>query len=162
MTLIGKSFGRWLVVDQSNGAKILCQCECGARKAVWRYTLLDGTSKSCGCLRRELSTPNADGLEDVIRVAAAFCDVSVGELESPRRLRKVAWSRQVVMLLAREFTEASTPQIGMALGGRDHTTVLYGIEEAKARIKENPVYRQIYRDISAVLRQSGFAFRSAA
>ena len=28
----------------------------------------------------------------------------------------------------REETDASLPQIGRALGGRDHTTVLYGLK----------------------------------
>lgn len=47
-------------------------------------------------------------------------------LKSPCRRRDVARPRQIAMYLARELTPASYPQIGRQLGGRDHTTIIYG------------------------------------
>jgi chromosomal replication initiator protein len=41
----------------------------------------------------------------------------------------VALPRQVAMYLIRAETDASLPQIGHALGGRDHTTVMYGCDK---------------------------------
>jgi chromosomal replication initiator protein len=37
--------------------------------------------------------------------------------------------RQVAMFLLREQTDASLADIGDALGGRDHTTVMHGIQK---------------------------------
>lgn len=34
----------------------LCRCDCGTERAVYSAGLRDGTSKSCGCLSRELSS----------------------------------------------------------------------------------------------------------
>ncbi len=39
------------------------------------------------------------------------------------------------MYLLRKKTDASLPQIGEALGGRDHTTVMYAIEKIDNEIK---------------------------
>lgn len=59
--LTGRKFGRWIVVGYAGKAKgrksfWLCQCECGTKRKVKADTLTSGTSKSCGCISRELRT----------------------------------------------------------------------------------------------------------
>jgi chromosomal replication initiator protein len=46
------------------------------------------------------------------------------------------------MYLLREETGASLPQIGALLGGRDHTTVLYGCERIADLIEEDADMRR--------------------
>lgn len=57
--LTGNRYGRWIVIEfygRSSGKESwLCRCDCGTTKRVLAMSLLDGDSKSCGCLRRELS-----------------------------------------------------------------------------------------------------------
>lgn len=66
--LIGKKFGKLTVVDMNarqlyypNGTKnglfieYVCQCECGNLVSVKRCRLLDGKTKSCGCLRKKIT-----------------------------------------------------------------------------------------------------------
>lgn len=52
--LIGKIFGRLTATEQL-GAYHRCVCECGAGSIVRTDKLKDGTTKSCGCLARELA-----------------------------------------------------------------------------------------------------------
>jgi hypothetical protein len=56
--MIGQRFGRLVVVERTDniGGNIawLCQCDCGNRKAIRQCCLKRGTTRSCGCLRREL------------------------------------------------------------------------------------------------------------
>jgi hypothetical protein len=47
-----KKFGRWKVLSFT-GREVHCRCECGEERIVDAYSLLNGVSKSCGCLRRE-------------------------------------------------------------------------------------------------------------
>jgi hypothetical protein len=59
-SLIGQSFGRLIVESvtgkKSNGHALMgCQCKCGNFKIVAIHSLLQGHSKSCGCLRREMT-----------------------------------------------------------------------------------------------------------
>jgi hypothetical protein len=53
-----RRFGRWRVirrvVSSRPAAQWLCVCTCGVRKVVSGIALREGSSKSCGCLRREL------------------------------------------------------------------------------------------------------------
>jgi chromosomal replication initiator protein len=46
------------------------------------------------------------------------------------------------MYLLREEANASLPQIGEALGGRDHTTVLYAIEKVRELIEQDDRLRR--------------------
>jgi chromosomal replication initiator protein len=45
------------------------------------------------------------------------------------RSREIALPRQVAMYILREEANVSLPQIGEALGGRDHTTVMYACDK---------------------------------
>jgi chromosomal replication initiator protein len=65
-----------------------------------------------------------------------------------QRDRDIVWPRQVAMYLMREETTASLLQIGAALGGRDHTTIMHGWEKVNAEINNNERVRQ---EIAAVL-----------
>ena len=64
----------------------------------------------------------------VVGVVAKAFNLSIDRLLSPDRSREVALPRQIAMYLMRE-TNISLPQIGLALGGRDHTTVMYACEK---------------------------------
>lgn len=56
--IIGQKFGRLTVIEiASKSAKnttYLCKCDCGKTIKVLRFNLINGKTKSCGCLRSEL------------------------------------------------------------------------------------------------------------
>ena len=57
--LTGRRFGRWKVIRHSHKSKLrkhywLCACECGEERAVVYGNLVNGASKSCGCLHLEI------------------------------------------------------------------------------------------------------------
>jgi chromosomal replication initiator protein len=48
------------------------------------------------------------------------------------------------MYLARAMTDMSLPQIGEAIGGRDHTTVMHGCDKITALFeKDDDIRRQV-------------------
>lgn len=66
------------------------------------------------------------------------------ELTGPNRSSEVVLPRQAAMYLLRELTALSLEKVGELLGGRDHSTTLYGIKTIKQRMKANPVlHRQV-------------------
>ncbi len=67
--------------------------------------------------------------EHIIRAVADSFGITVERMLSRERSRRVAVPRQVAMYLLREEANLSLPQIGEMLGGRDHTTVMYGCDK---------------------------------
>jgi hypothetical protein len=49
--IIGRKFGKLLVVNKITKTQYTCQCECGVQKVIKKKHLLGGNTKSCGCLR---------------------------------------------------------------------------------------------------------------
>lgn len=50
----GEKYGRWTVVSYTS-SYVYCVCDCGNKKMVYSGHLRTGHSKSCGCLKDELS-----------------------------------------------------------------------------------------------------------
>ncbi len=85
--------------------------------------------------------------DQVLRQVADYYTVTVEVLTSRSRSKKVALARQVAMYLLREQLHCSYPQIGQLLGGRDHTTVIYGCDKIATAIEEDD---QLRRDVVTV------------
>jgi len=73
--------------------------------------------------------------EKIIELVAREWQTSVEDLLGRDRTQKIAEPRQVAMYLMRKETDASLPQIGDVLGGRDHTTVMYAIQKIANEIE---------------------------
>lgn len=71
-------------------------------------------------------------LRDILRAANEATGVPVDDIIGRSRKKYICVLRNEVMLLA-QGEGYSLGQIGRALGGRDHTTILHGIKNAKKR-----------------------------
>jgi chromosomal replication initiator protein len=78
----------------------------------------------------------------ILEAVADHFGVEVAAFEGKSRSQAIARPRQVAMYLLRKETGASLPQIGALLGGRDHTTVLYGCERIADLIEEDAEMRR--------------------
>ncbi len=77
-------------------------------------------------------------LAAVLQAVADFYELAVDDLQGPTRSKTVVRPRQVAMYLAREEAGASLAAIGSILGGRDHSTVLYGHNRIRSTLSEDP------------------------
>jgi chromosomal replication initiator protein len=91
--------------------------------------------------RRDLTTAQ------VVALVAEKFKVSVDQLIGRDRSREIALPRQVAMYLLRREINVSLPQIGEALGGRDHTTVMYAIDQIANKIETDSGLRRDVIDI---------------
>ena len=82
--------------------------------------------------------------DDIISKVSDAYGVPVERMLGRDRSREVALPRQIAMYLLREEAHISLPQIGEALGGRDHTTIMYGCEKvADLMERDNHLRRQV-------------------
>jgi chromosomal replication initiator protein len=97
------------------------------------------------------STPRRiTNLEQILKAAASYHQLSMDDLLSKRRTKEVVRARQIAMYLAREETDASYPQIGAAMGGRNHTTVLHGYQKIAGEVKADDSLRH---EVETIRRQ---------
>lgn len=69
--------------------------------------------------------------QTVLKSVADFYNLSPNDLTKRSRKKEFVKPRQVAMLLLREETQLSFPEIGQKLGGRDHSTVIHACDKIK-------------------------------
>jgi chromosomal replication initiator protein len=80
--------------------------------------------------------------ERIVTAVAQHFNLSKEQLVGRSRARAVSVPRQLAMFLIREETDASLPQIGQILGGRDHTTILHGCGRISGQIETDERLRR--------------------
>jgi len=94
----------------------------------------------------------------LIELVASEWQTSVEALLGRDRSQRIAEPRQVAMYLLRHETNASLPQIGEVLGGRDHTTVMYAIQKITGDILiKKDMERKVNRIKQLLYGQAGYA-----
>lgn len=75
----------------------------------------------------------------IINIVSDHMNVPYDDITSSKRSQDIATARQIVMFLCRKYLERySLQQIGAAVGGRDHSTVLNGIDKINKLIDKDP------------------------
>jgi len=77
-------------------------------------------------------------VEDIQQQVASSFGISRAELVGGSRATTPLRARQVAILLTREATDLSLPQIGRLYGGRDHSTILNSLRRAEATLSDDP------------------------
>jgi len=80
-------------------------------------------------------TPNK-----VLDAVAAATGAPVSRMVLKRRSRSLVQARQLAMFLLRDLTDLSLQEIGDLLGGRDHSTVAYGLAAIRRRMELDPIF----------------------
>ena len=86
---------------------------------------------------KDIISPNQKRIitpELIIEVVAEHFDLQPSDLTGNKRNAKIVFPRQIVMYLCRNMTEVTLKNIGKVLGGRDHTTIMNGIDKIEAEL----------------------------
>ena len=77
--------------------------------------------------------------ETILSVVADFYGLSVEDVRGSKRLRPLVHARHVAMYLIRDLlNNYSYPMIARIFDGRNHTTVISGVEKIKEQLTSNP------------------------
>ncbi len=99
----------------------------------------------------ETATP----VEDIQQRVAEEFGISRAELIGSSRARTPLRARQVAVLLTRELTELSLPQIGRLYGDRDHTTILNSLRRAERGVTDEPELAELVARLRSDIHRPG-------
>ena len=84
-----------------------------------------------------LGAPQAVSIEAIQKVVANFFNLKVSDLKSHRKVKLIAFPRQISMYLSRKYTNSSYPEIGSKFGGKDHSTVIHAVRKIEKKLEED-------------------------
>jgi chromosomal replication initiator protein len=130
----------------------------GALNKIIAYAQLSGGAIDDDIINMALADlgrqPERMTIEQIITAVCDHYQVTHEQIASRSRSRAIAFPRQMAMYLARTETDASLPQIGEKLGGRDHTTILYGYEKIASLAETDTEIRRSVMEIKSALYES--------
>lgn len=68
-------------------------------------------------------------ISEIIDAVSQVSGIAKNDILSIRRDAEVCAVRHIAMLLCKELTTRSYPEIGRGFGGKDHTTILHGVRK---------------------------------
>lgn len=89
--------------------------------------------------------------QELLDAVSLYFDVKTTVLKGAKRDRPIARPRQVYMYLAKTELGLTYDDIGGSLGGRDHTTIMHGVETITQELSTNESLRQAVAGIKQKL-----------
>ena len=90
-------------------------------------------------LKEFIETPiyRTNSVSKIIDVVAKYYSLDSTMLKGKMKKKNIAEARAIAMYLSRILTDESLERIGLELGGRDHSTVIYSYEKISNELKTN-------------------------
>jgi len=102
-------------------------------------------AETFGGARRELT------IDMIQKKTAEQFHIENGMMTAKKKTAKIALARQVAMYLSRSLTDSSLKSIGIAFGGRDHSTVIHACDLISRRMAADRTFREQIDKVSASL-----------
>lgn len=125
----------------------------GAVKKMKAYYLLQGDQPSMATAQAAISDilnndqPPPLTIEKIIEEVARTFGVTANEIRSSKRAANISNARQIAIYIAREITQLSMSAIGSEFGGRDHSTIVYAIQQVEKIMKTDQKTKAMVEDI---------------
>lgn len=131
----------------------------GAVKKLKALKQLAGSSPSISMAQsviRDILTddqPIPITVEKIIAEVANVYGISPEDIRSNKRASQISTARKVAIYLVRVITEMPLASIGMEFGGRDHSTIVYAVNNVTASLKHDKNLRDTIDTIAKTVRE---------
>ena len=116
----------------------------GALNKLIAYSNLENTDITMETAIKELQNiitpdkPREITPQLIIEVVSEHFQISLDQMISKNRSNSIAKPRQIAMYLCKNMTDIPLDSIGALLGGRDHSTIIHGINKIGEEYDNNP------------------------
>ncbi|MBN2120220.1 MAG: chromosomal replication initiator protein DnaA [Candidatus Omnitrophica bacterium] len=130
----------------------------GALVRIMAYSLIENKPISLdmakNVLRDVLGQKNKKlDIETILEKTADYFNLSKADLKSKKRNKNIVLPKQIAMYLLRELTNYSLPEIGLFLGAKHHTTVLYAHKQIKEKLNKDPSLKNVIDSLKQHIHQ---------
>ena len=121
----------------------------GALNKLIAYSNLEKTTITMDVAMKELQNiitpdkPREITPQLIIEVVSEHFQISLAQMISKNRSNSIARPRQIAMYLCKNMTDIPLDSIGALLGGRDHSTIIHGINKIGEEYDNNPQTRSL-------------------
>ncbi len=125
----------------------------GAVKKLKAYHLLAGENLNIASAQNAISDilnndqPPPMTVEKIIEEVSRTFGVTADDIRSSKRSSNISSARQIAMYVVREITQLSMTSIGDEFGGRDHSTVVYAIQQVEKNMKKDSKTKGVVEDL---------------
>jgi chromosomal replication initiator protein len=89
--------------------------------------------------------------EGVLQAIAQYFDLATEALTGKSRAKEIAEARHIAMYLLREDAHQRVTEIASLLGGRDHSTIIYGLRKVDNALTTDPQFTRQIGEIRTLL-----------
>lgn len=132
----------------------------GVVKKLKFYKMLQDTSPSIVIAQNAIrdilndNQPVPVTVERIITEVGRTYGISPEDIRSPKRSAQVSSARQICIYIVREITQMPMSTIGEEFGGRDHSTIVYAIQQVEKNMANDLRYKETVEDIIKNIRDS--------
>ena len=85
--------------------------------------------------------------EAILEYISRYYALEEAVIRGQQRIRDAVAARQIAMYLIRSMTNLSLDEIGKVFDNRDHSTVLYSIQQVEKKMKKEPAFAEAVKEI---------------
>lgn len=132
----------------------------GVVKKLKFYKMLQDTSPSIVIAQNAIrdilndNQPVPVTVERIITEVGRTYGISPQDIRSAKRSAQISSARQVSIYIVREITQMPMSTIGEEFGGRDHSTIVYAIQQVEKNMANDLRYKETVEDIIKNIRDS--------
>jgi len=125
----------------------------GAVNKMKAYKILQGQPPSIMVAQASIRDVLSDNqplpvtIERIISEVARTFNVSSADIRSNKRNANISSARQVSAYIVKEITHISLAAIGQEFGNRDHSTMVYAVQQVEKNMAKDFSYKEMVEDI---------------
>ena len=107
------------------------------------FTAAEPTIELAREIVSEIAKPDKHvlNIDTIVKYCSTVFDVQTDQIRAKSRKKNIVKARQVAMFLSKQLTNHSLVTIGLHFGGRDHSTVIHGIDTINQQLAKDPVFK---------------------
>ena len=132
----------------------------GAVKKMKAYKLLQGLEPSVVVAQTSIKDVLSDTqpvpitIERILSEVGRTYGVTPADIRSTKRNSSISTARQISAYVVKEITQISLADIGKEFGNRDHSTIVYSVQQVERNMAKDQHYKEMVDDIIRNIRGS--------